>query len=144
MQPTEWSNTHMQPVTEQPQQVVCMWVVWVLNIHPGWHPNQAKMDYRSWLPTSCRSGLLPSHRKQQAEDKSSSLLKWICPRSLRLSDQKYTFSTFPHWTLCRNESLNCRFHVSISFRIKQQQQQQQRRKAGTVFFCLEEINWNPF
>lgn len=50
-------QTHMQPVTEQ--QVVCMWVVWVLNIHPGWHPLQAKMDYRSRLPTSCGSGLLP-------------------------------------------------------------------------------------
>lgn len=49
---------HMQPAIEQPQQVVRMWVVWVLNIHPGWHPLQAKMDYRSWLPTSCGSGLM--------------------------------------------------------------------------------------
>lgn len=35
--------------TVQPRQVVFMWVVWVLNIHLGWHPLRAKMGYGSWL-----------------------------------------------------------------------------------------------
>lgn len=35
--------------TVQPRQVVSMWVVWVLNIHLGWHPLRAKMGYGSWL-----------------------------------------------------------------------------------------------
>lgn len=34
-------NRLMQPVTAKPQQVVFMWVVWVLSIHSGWHPLQA-------------------------------------------------------------------------------------------------------
>lgn len=62
---------HKQPVTEQPQWVVCVcgWVAWVLNIHPGWHPLQAKMDYGSRLPLLwVRS--TSSHRKQEVEESS--------------------------------------------------------------------------
>lgn len=107
MQPTEWSNTytHMQPVTEQPQQVVCMWVAWALNIHPGWHPLQAKTDYRSWLSTSCGSGPLPrtgsNKRKRKVVHSSHvlhSVLILVC-----LSDPKYSV-----FILCR-----CRFNVAV-------------------------------
>lgn len=115
------TNTHMQSVTEQPQQVVCMWVVWVLNIHPGWHLLQAKMLYGSWLPTSCGSGLLPhtgnNKRKRkvvQSPHEFHSVLI-ICAYLTKntkfpLSGNVVLFFHFASYVriLCRNESLNCR------------------------------------
>lgn len=115
-------QTHMQPVTEQ--QVVCMWVVWVRNIHPGWHPLQAKMDYRSWLPTSCGSGLLPRTGNNKCKRKvacsshefhtdlilqySISILCWCCFNCASFND------TLQHCSEMR--LLNCRasFLCSVS------------------------------
>lgn len=65
---------------------VCMWVVWVHNIQQGWHPLEAKMDYRSWLPSSCGSGPLPSGGNSKR--KSSSVFACISP----CPHQKYTIS----------------------------------------------------
>lgn len=70
------TRTHTLPVIEQPQQVVCLWVVWARNIHPGWHQLPAKMDFNQYStpPVGQRE-----EGNKNSQERSAPVCTWSLP-----------------------------------------------------------------